>query len=224
MSLYPPLNHYQIPWPQNYILAGTSKSRVTYDSVSSFQWMAGFSAIIREEKNVKIKNAMLEYMTDIMEDAQDFGWATANGAHALILCRMEEGKVDWLSSEKLDRLRRAHAQKIVTNTGSNSNSSKNRTEAQGVPCKFYQSAKCSHKNDHTTSGQLYRHICSYCFSLGKILHTQSRNVEISVNRMQKTNRALQICSAHFESWIQQQSKYYCERSGYRTRVQNQNYL
>ena len=59
-----------------------------------------------------------------MEDAQDFGWATAKGAHALILCRMEEGKVDWLSSEKLDRLRRAHAQKIVTNTGSNSNSSK----------------------------------------------------------------------------------------------------
>ena len=78
----------QIPWPQNYILAGTSKSRVTYDSLSSFQWMAGFSAIIREEKNVKIKNAMLEYMTDIMENAQDFGWATAKGAHALILCRL----------------------------------------------------------------------------------------------------------------------------------------
>ena len=37
----------QIPWPQNYILAGTSKSRVTYDSLSSFQWMASFSAIIR---------------------------------------------------------------------------------------------------------------------------------------------------------------------------------
>ena len=67
----------QIPWPQNYILSGTSKTRVTYDSLSTFQWMAGFSAIIREEKNVKIKNAMLEYMTDIMEDAQDFGWATA---------------------------------------------------------------------------------------------------------------------------------------------------
>ena len=157
----------QIPWPQNYILAGTSKSRVTYDSLSTFQWMAGFSAIIREEKNVKIKNAMLEYMTDIMEDAQDFGWATAKGAHALILCRMEEGKVDWLSSEKLDRLRRAHDQKIVTSTGGNSHPAKNKAEAQGVPCKFYQSMKCSHKNDHTTNGQLYKHICTHCFSLGK---------------------------------------------------------
>ena len=32
----------QVPWPQNYVLAGTSKSRVTYDSLSTFQWMAGF--------------------------------------------------------------------------------------------------------------------------------------------------------------------------------------
>ena len=72
--------------------------------------MAGFSSIIREVKSIKIKNAMLKYMTDIMEDAQNFGWATAKGAQAL--CRMEEGKVDWLSSEKLDRLRRAHAQKL----------------------------------------------------------------------------------------------------------------
>ena len=157
----------QIPWPQNYILSGTSKTRVSYDSLSTFQWMAGFSAIIREEKNVKIKNAMLEYMTDIMEDAQDFGWATAKGAHALILCRMEEGKVNWLSSDKLDRLRRAHAQKIVSNNANNSHTSKNKTEVQGVPCRFFQSAKCSHKTDHTTSGQLYRHICSHCFSIGK---------------------------------------------------------
>ena len=40
----------QIPWPQNRILAGTSKTRLTYDSLFTFQWMAGFSAIIREEK------------------------------------------------------------------------------------------------------------------------------------------------------------------------------
>ena len=111
---------------------------------------------------------MLEYMTNIMEDAQDFGWATAKGAHALILCRMEEGKVDWLSFEKLDRLRRAHSQKIVTNTASNSQASENKTEAQGAPCRYYQSGKCNYKSYHTTSGQLYRHICSHCYSTGKI--------------------------------------------------------
>ena len=54
-------------------------------------------------------------MTDIMEDAQDFGWASAKGAHTLLLCRMEEGKVDWHMTEKIDVIRRAHAQKVVTN-------------------------------------------------------------------------------------------------------------
>ena len=56
---------------------------------------------------------MLDYMTDIMEDEQDFGWPSAKGVHALILCRVEEGKVHLLMSDELDRLRRAHAQKIM---------------------------------------------------------------------------------------------------------------
>ena len=157
----------QVPWPQNYVLAGTSKTRITYDSLSTFQWMAGVCSIIREEKNTKVKNAMLEYITDIVEDAQDFGWAAAKGAHALILCRMEEGKVDWLNSEKLDRLRRAPAQKIVTNTASSSQVSRNKAKVQGAVCKYYQSGKCSHKFNHTTSGQLYKHICSHCHASGK---------------------------------------------------------
>ena len=40
----------QTPWPQNYVLAGTSKVRVTYDCLCTFQWMAGFCSIIREQK------------------------------------------------------------------------------------------------------------------------------------------------------------------------------
>ena len=30
----------EIPWPQNYILGGTSKSRVSYDRLSIFQWVS----------------------------------------------------------------------------------------------------------------------------------------------------------------------------------------
>ena len=139
----------QIPWPQNHVLAGTSKARITY------------------EKSTKVKNAMLDYMSDLMEDAQDFGWASAKGAHALILCRMEEGKLDWLNSDKLDRLRRAHAQKVLTNNPSTGQNIKTKNESQGVMCKYFQSGKCSHKTDHTTNGQLYKHWCSHCYSLGK---------------------------------------------------------
>ena len=71
--------------------------------------------IIREEKQTKVRNAMLEYVSDIMENAQDFGWASAKGAHTLILCKMEEEKFDWSMTEKIDQLRWAHAQKVVVN-------------------------------------------------------------------------------------------------------------
>ena len=39
----------QVPWPQNYILSGTSKNRVSYDSLSIFLWVCGLCNIIREE-------------------------------------------------------------------------------------------------------------------------------------------------------------------------------
>ena len=48
---------------------------------------------------------MLEYLTEIMEDANDFGWQSAKASHAMLLCRMEDGKVDWSETQKIDRIR-----------------------------------------------------------------------------------------------------------------------
>ena len=121
-----------------------------------------FCSIIKDENDVATKNVTLEYMSELMEDAQDFGWASTKGAHAVLLCRMEEGKVNWAKTEKIDRIRRAHAQKVVNNT-----SKKSTSELPGVPCNFFQNQKCPHKGDHHTAGQLYKHICSFCNTLGK---------------------------------------------------------
>ena len=118
--------------------------------------MSGFCVIIKDENNVNTKNAMLEYMSELMEDSQDFGWSSAKGVHAVLLCRMEEGKVDWNMTEKTDRIRRAHAQKVV-NAPKKSNG-----ESQGMPCKFFQN-----QGDHHTGGQFYRHTCSFFNTLGE---------------------------------------------------------
>ena len=59
----------EVPWPQNHILSGTSKSRVTYDNLSMAQWVSGFCAIIRDESNGQTKNNMLNYVAD-MEDCK----------------------------------------------------------------------------------------------------------------------------------------------------------
>ena len=44
----------EILWSQNYILGGTNKSRVTYDSLSISQWVSGFTTIIKDEQNAKL--------------------------------------------------------------------------------------------------------------------------------------------------------------------------
>ena len=108
---------------------------------------------------------MLDYMTEIMEDAQDFGWASAKGAHALLLCHMEEGKVEWHMTEKIDRIRRAPVQKVVSTSSSQGKKAHN--TVQGTPYKFFQTGKCSHTSDHVTNGHSYKHICSHCFVVGK---------------------------------------------------------
>ena len=47
---------------------------------------------------------MLDYTSELMEDAQDFVWASVKGAHAVLLCGMEVGKVSWRNAEKIDRI------------------------------------------------------------------------------------------------------------------------
>ena len=51
----------QVPWPQNFVLGGSNKGQMSYDSLNWYQWVAGFATIAREEQNVEIKNSMLEY-------------------------------------------------------------------------------------------------------------------------------------------------------------------
>ena len=159
----------EVPWPHNYVLGGSKKSRVSYDALTLSQWIGGFSQIIREETCTDTRNHMLEYLTDLMEDSHDFGWQAAKGSHAVLLCRMEDGKVAWHETSKIDRIRRAHAQRMTTGQSQSFQNKKSERKDKAVPCKFYQRDTCSHTKDHDTSGQLYLHVCSYCHSQGKSL-------------------------------------------------------
>ena len=85
---------------------GNNKSRMSYDNLSWCQWVLGFTMIAREENNIETKNAMLDYRSEIMEDANDFSWQSAKASHSVLLCRMEEGKIEWSDTIKIDRIRR----------------------------------------------------------------------------------------------------------------------
>ena len=97
-----------------------------------------------------------------MEDSYDFGWQSAKAVHAVLLCKIEENKISWNKTTKIDRIRRVHAQRMVT-TGHKKSTSKDKP----VLCRYYQKGTCGQKNDHENNGQLYLHVCSVCFSFGK---------------------------------------------------------
>ena len=138
-----------MPWPQNFVLGGNNKSIMSYDNLSWCQWVSGFAMIAREENNIQTKNVMLDYLSEIMEDANDFSWQSAKASHAVLLCRMEEGKVDWSETTKIDRIRRAHAQRAPPqNLAGNS---KPKSELKTMVCRFYQKGTFQKDKDHETS-------------------------------------------------------------------------
>ena len=134
---------------------------VRYDQIQSLlQFLinvtvgiVGFSQIISEESDVNIKNQMLEYLSDLMEDLHDFGWPAAKGCHSVLSVQMEQGKVEWSNTQQIDRIRGVHAQR--SGVGNSNFSRKIGRDRKPVPCKFYQKLTCGQKQEHENLGLRY---------------------------------------------------------------------
>ena len=77
---------------------------------------------MKEESHLANKEHLLDYLIQFLEDANDFFWEAAKASHAVLLCRMELGDVkNYMQVEKIDRIRRANAQRHVVGSNSNQN-------------------------------------------------------------------------------------------------------
>ena len=156
-----------VDWPQNFILTGSRKTRPSYDDLTMAQWVSGFVRGV-QEKSVAARASMLDYLGNLMEDASDFSWESAKAAHAIVLTNMEADRLNWTETEKLDRIRRAHAQRHVTVPYSNTSKLsqgrkvKNPGSKNGANCKFFQEGTCRFPSHHKSAGVLYRHVCEHC--------------------------------------------------------------
>ena len=155
-----------VDWPQNFILTGTNKTRPTYDDLSITQWVAGFIRCIQEEKLECNRASMLDYLGNLMEDASDFSWEAAKASHAILLTNMEGDRIKWGDTDKIDRIRRAHAQRHVNPQSSAprpfNKKPKVVSNKNGLICKFFQEGTCKFPNSHRSAGQYYRHVCEFC--------------------------------------------------------------
>ena len=116
--------------------------------------MAGFCRILREEKDPQVKEHMLDYLIALMEDANNFSWDAARTGHAVLLCRMEHGEVKGYSeTDKLDRIRRANAQRHVVTSPNEAHNSQKRSKTNKVlTCSYFNQGTCMHQKSHLHQG------------------------------------------------------------------------
>ena len=131
------VNH-KVRWLQEFVLSGQNKDRITYNQLSPVQWMAGFCRSIREESDTKIREHMMDYVIDLLDDATDFSWTSAKASHAVLLCRMEQGEIgSGLETNKIDMIHRAHAQRHNTGQGSVQRAQDKHSSAKTATCVYY---------------------------------------------------------------------------------------
>ena len=70
--------------------------------------MAGFCRAMKEETDQNSKDAMLDYLISLLDDANDFSLISAKASHAVLLCRMEQGEISgYTQTDQIDRVRHA---------------------------------------------------------------------------------------------------------------------
>ena len=72
----------RVRWPHEFLLAGQTKDRVSYNQLSPIQWMAGFCRTIRES-DMATREYMLDYVINLLDDATDFSCTSAKASHAV---------------------------------------------------------------------------------------------------------------------------------------------
>ena len=177
----------RVKWPQEFVLSGFKKERVQYDQLSMVQWVAGYCRILREENNPQVKEHMIDYLIALMEDAHDFSLDAARASHAVLLCRMKQGEVkNYTETEKLDRIRRANAQRHAFSSTNESQNSQKKVKGKVLNCSYYNQGTCVHQRSHDTKGVPYRHICAFCFQhLGKTFNQSEQNYRNKNKKLSK---------------------------------------
>ena len=121
---------------------------------------------MRDEPDSNVRTHMLDYLVSLLDDAQDFSWDSAKASHAVLLCRMEQGEVgSYLDTDKIDRIRRANAQR---HSAGHSNFSNKTKVKKSTVCQYFNKGTCSFSDSHTTKNTFFKHICNNCHvALGK---------------------------------------------------------
>ena len=178
-----------VRWPQEAIFIGPERRRVRYDDLDQTQWVAGLTAIAAQERDPLVQKNMLTYLAALFQDASDYSFRSAHGAHALILSMLEESRLTWDDLPGIQKVREDFSYRSHVSSDSNIASHAPAFKGKSNPavrpntsritsrriCKNYNSGSCVHGTSHVSNGFSYDHHCSFCATKG----SRSNHPELS---------------------------------------------
>ena len=102
---------------------------------------------------------MIEYLTELAQDACDYSWEAAKGAHLLLLHRMGDGVVHWPNIRELQKIRKRYAQTSSANSVPDKSKS-----LKMVPYIQCNKGMCNRNGEHEYKNMLLKHLCQFCFN------------------------------------------------------------
>ena len=153
----------KIKWPQDHAFVGTQRKKLTYEQLDQGTWLLGFLRIRQGEEDPIIRENMIDYLTELIQDSCDFSWEGTKGAHYVLLQRMMDNRLDWTQLDQVHKVREryAHSASAISSGNNSSERSKN---LKTVACFKYNKHNCNKPGDHEFQNLLLRHICHFCFS------------------------------------------------------------
>ena len=104
---------------------------------------------------------MIEYLTELLQDACNYSWEAAKGAHSVLLHRMQDGVVAWDNLREVNKIRERYVHTSTTHNGASNEKSR---ITKVVPCFKYNKGTCVHYSDHEWQNMLLELSCQHCFS------------------------------------------------------------
>ena len=91
---------------------GPQRRKPSYEALDECQWVLGFLRDREAQKDAQ-KRENISYLTELMQDAVDFGWAGAKGAHYVLMNRLIDGTENWAQIDSIQKLRERYTQTTV---------------------------------------------------------------------------------------------------------------
>ena len=119
--------------------------------------MLGFLRQRQIEKDEAIRENIIEYLIELLQDGLDFGWPAAKGAHHVLVHSIIDGLTSWADLDSVQKIRERFARTPNTQV------EKSR-QLKPAPCfKFNRRTGCHESREHVHQHLLLKHCCQLCF-------------------------------------------------------------